>query len=197
MIVIGLTGGIASGKTFVATYIKKLTISTHESDLVVSNLYKKKDKKLILFLKKRGFKDAVAEKTIKKNIIRDEILKNDEKRILLENYIHKEVKKDRNLFLNKNKNQKIVVLDIPLLFEKKLNNICNYVCSTIAPINLRQKRALKRAGMTTQIFKNIVKKQVKDKDRKKKSQFTINTSKSKLDTCLQIDNMLYCVLKKI
>ena len=73
-------------------------------------------------------------------------------------HIHKEVKKNRDVFLKKYKNQKIVFIDIPLLFEKKLETICSYVCSTIAPINIRQKRALKRPGMTTHIFKKIIKK---------------------------------------
>ena len=196
MIVVGLTGGIASGKSFVVSYLKKINIKTHESDQVVSDLYKNKNKKLILFLKKNGFEKALEKKKINKRIIRNEILNNNDKRNNLEMHIHKEVKKNRDVFLKKYKNQKIVFIDIPLLFEKKLETICSCVCSTIAPINIRQKRALKRPGMTTHIFKKIIKNQVTDKTRKQKSQFIINTSKTKTNTYLQIDNILYDILKK-
>ena len=41
MIIVGLTGGIASGKSFVVSYLKKIRIHTHEWDIVVNAFYKK------------------------------------------------------------------------------------------------------------------------------------------------------------
>ena len=66
MIVVGLTGGMASGKSFVVSYLKKLQIPTHESDLVIKNFYLKNEKSFIFFLKKNGFEKCILNKIINK-----------------------------------------------------------------------------------------------------------------------------------
>ena len=196
MIIVGLTGGIASGKSFVVSYLKKIKIPTHESDKVVGDLYKKPTNNFINFLKKEGFYQAVLKKKIKKNIIKDVVFNNIRKRKKLEKYLHEEVKKNRKVFLNKNKNKKIIFLDIPLLFENKLESICDYTCSAITPLKKRRNRALQRPGMSKKIFDKIVKIQIKDRYRKKKSDYLIDTSKTKTKTCLQVDNIIYGILNK-
>ena len=56
--------------------------------------------------------------------------------------------------------------------------------------------ALQRKGMTKKIFKQILKNQTKDKTRRAKSNYIINTSDSKKKTYLQINNIIYDILKK-
>ena len=196
MIIVGLTGGIASGKSFVVSYLKKIRIPTHESDTVVRALYKKPTNSFVNYLKKEGFEKAVLKKKINKKIIREEIFQKKTKRKKIEKYLHNQVRKERAEFLKKNKKKKIVFLDIPLLFENKLEKACNYVCSTTAPLKTRRARSLKRAGMNKKIFDQIVKTQINDKDRKIKSHYLINTSKTKTKTCLQVDNIIYDILNK-
>ena len=199
MIVVGLTGGIASGKSYVIKYLTKLKIPTHESDNIVNSFYQKPNKNFLELLYKEGFDQAIKKNKIDKKIIRDEIFINQHKRIKLEKFLHKEVKKKRNEFIKKHKitqKHNLIFLDIPLLFENNLETGCDYVCSTIAPVKTREKRALQRTGMSRNIFKRIVKSQVKDKFRRLKSNFIINTTKTKAHTCTQVDNMLYNILKK-
>ena len=197
MIIVGLTGGIASGKSFVVSYLKKIRIPTHESDLVVKNLYNKPTNSFINFLKKEGFEKAFLKKKINKNIIREEVFNKTEKRKKLEKYLHNEVRKNRKEFIKKNKKKKIIFLDIPLLFENKLERLCDYICSTIAPLKTRKARALQRPGMKKKVFDQIVKTQEIDKNRKKKSHYLINTSKTKIKTCLQVDCVIYDIFKNI
>ena len=52
MNVVGLTGGIASGKSFVSNYLKSKKIPVHESDQVIKSIYKSPSNSLLLFLKK-------------------------------------------------------------------------------------------------------------------------------------------------
>ena len=196
MIIVGLTGGIASGKSFVVKYLKTLKFPVHESDSVVANLYNSCDKNFINFLFKNGFKNSLLQNKIDKKIIREEIFNKKEKKIILEKYLHNEIKKKRNIFLQNNKEKEIVFLDIPLLFENKLENKCDIICSTIAPVHIREKRALQRQGMKKKIFKQIVYNQVKDKERKEKSNYLINTTFTKKKTCLQVDSIIYDVLNK-
>ena len=194
LIVVGLTGGIASGKSFVSSYLKKISIPVHESDEVIKHIYNKPTQAFISFLRKAGFGYAVKNKKINKTNIREEIFCDKNKKNIIEKHLHAKVRKSREVFLNKNKNKKIIFLDIPLLFEKKLEKNCHYVCSTIAPLETRKARAMNRFGMNKQILKKIIKSQIKDIERKKKSDFIIDTSRSKIKTCLQIDKIIYDIL---
>ena len=195
MIVVGLTGGIASGKSFVVKYLETKKIPVHKSDQFISDLYASNNKKLLSFLLKNGFEKSIINYKIEKKIIREDIFFNKNKKKILEKYLHLEVKKNRDIFLKKNIKQKIIFLDIPLLFENSLEKNCNTICSTMAPLYLREKRALQRRGMSKRLFWEIVKHQVKDGERKKKSKYTIDTSKTKIKTYLQVDNIIYDVLK--
>jgi dephospho-CoA kinase len=184
MIVIGLTGGIASGKTTITNFIKKKKFAVHDSDSVVKNIYSKSEPKFLSYLKKTNLKNSIKGNKIDKKTIRDEIFTNTKKRKLLEKYLHDRVKKSRDIFLKKNRQKKtqIVFLDIPLLFENKLEKICNYTILFYAPLKIRKQRAIRRKGMQKRILVKIIKSQLSDKIKKKKADFIINTSASK-DWC--------------
>ena len=70
-------------------------------------------------------------------------------------------------------------MDIPLLFENKLENICNYTILFYAPIKTRKKRAIRRKGMQKKIFAKIIKSQLSDRIKKKKADFVVDTSANK------------------
>ena len=179
MIIIGLTGGIASGKSTIVKFLKRKKIAVHDSDSVINNSYSKPNVKFINYLKRINLKKSLKRKKINKKIIRDEIFFDSKKRKLLEKYLHKEVKKDRNIFLKKHKQKKtkIVFLDIPLLFENKLEKICNYSILLYSPLKIRKQRAMKRMGMSKKILEKIIENQLTDKIKKIKSDYVINTSK--------------------
>ena len=181
MIVVGLTGGIASGKTTVVEILKKRKLAVHDSDLVVGGIYLKPKTKFLTHLKKINLEKSLKGKNIDKKIIREEIFNDTKKRKLLESHIHLEVKRSRNIFLKKHKQKKtkIVILDIPLLFENKLEKICDFTILLYAPLNTRKKRAMRRSGMQKKILKKIIKSQLSDKIKKKKADFVVDTSMNK------------------
>ena len=184
MIVIGLTGGIASGKTTITNLLKKKKFAVHDSDSVIKKIYSNPEPKFLSYLKKTKLKNSTKGNKIDKKTIREEIFTNTEKRKLLEKYLHAKVKKSRDIFLKKNRQKKtqIVFLDIPLLFENKLEKICNYTILFYAPLKIRKQRAIRRKGMQKKILVKIIKSQLSDKIKKKKADFIINTSASK-DWC--------------
>jgi dephospho-CoA kinase len=196
MLIVGLTGGIASGKSFVVKYLEKLKIPAHDSDRAINLLYEKPNNVFLKYLKKNNFGRAVSAGKIVKSIIKEDIFTSSEKRKKLEFFLHKYVSQERKKFLKENKNKKIIFLDIPLLFEKKLQKECDFICSTTASLKTREKRALQRTGMSRRLFDLIVKTQVKNTERRAKSHFIINTQCSRSKTYLQVDNMIYCILNK-
>ena len=181
MLVIGLTGGIASGKTTITNFLKKNKFVVHDSDSVIKNIYSEPRPKFLSYLKKINLKNSIKDNKVDKKTIREEIFTNAEKRKLLERYLHTKVKKSRDVFLKKNRQKKteIVFLDIPLLFENKLENICNYTILFYAPLKIRKQRAIRRKDMKKTTLNKIVKSQLTDNFKKKKADFIIKTSTSK------------------
>jgi Dephospho-CoA kinase len=114
MIRIGILGNIGSGKSYVAN---NFGYPVFNADYEVSKLYKK-DKKIFIKLNKILPK-YIHSFPINKNEISNAILSNKNNLKKIVTIVHKEIRKKMIIFLKKNKNKKIVILDIPLLLENK------------------------------------------------------------------------------
>ena len=199
MIIIGLTGGIGSGKSTIAEYIKKKRIPVFDSDVEVKKLYIKKDKNLIKIIKKIDTeKNIIVRGKINKKKLSKVVFNKNKKLKILEDVIFKKLRSTRAFFLKKNKllNKKIVVLNVPLLFENKINKICDYVVVAKAPLKTRIKRVLKRKGMNIEKFNKINFIQIPEKKRITLADFIVTTSVKKSTTYKQIDKILNKVNKK-
>ena len=197
MKIIGITGGIASGKTTISNFLKMKGFAVHNSDSVVKSIYTNPTTTFIRYLKKINLKSSINGKKIDKKIIREEIFNNENKRRKLEKFIHNKVKKSREHFLkaNRKKKTKIVILDIPLLFEAKLNNICDFVIFLYLPKKLKIQRAMARKGMTKDVLLKLIKSQLSDSYKKKKADFLINTSKTKQHSFKMILEAIINIMK--
>ena len=116
--VIVFEGIEGSGKSYhlsaVSRYLKKTGFCVHESDVVVSNLYKKPNRTFVEFLKKNISNDVVKRGKINKKLITKTIFKNKKIKKKVEAFIHKEVACSRADFIKKNTNS------------KKKNNLCRH-----------------------------------------------------------------------
>ena len=117
MIQIGILGEIGSGKSYVA---ENFGFPVFNADYEVAKLYhknKKIFKKLNAELPKYILSFPIEKKEISNAILAN---KNNLKKII--KIVHFEIRKKMNAFLKKNENKKIIILDIPLLLENKINN---------------------------------------------------------------------------
>ena len=194
---VGITGGIGSGKTTFSKHLKKLGYLVHDSDLVVSEIYSKPEKKFLNFIKEKISQDAVNHNKINKAEIANVIFKNKAIKILLERRIHKEVQISRDAFIKKNKKnkKKLIFADIPLLFEKKLEKNFDLVICVISSKKNRIKRVLKNKKFTKENLNKIFKAQTTDKERKKRSQIIINNNKTKKDFIFSVEKVLKGLIK--
>jgi dephospho-CoA kinase len=194
---VGITGGIGSGKTTLSNHLKKLGYLVHESDVVVSEIYTKPKKKFLSFIKEKISQDAVNHNKINKIKIANVIFNNKAIKKLLETHIHKEVKNSREAFIKKNKKNKnkLIFVDIPLLFENKLEKDFDLVICIISLKKNRIKRVLENKKFTKDNLNKIFKAQTTDKVRKKRSQIIINNNKTKKDFIFSIEKVLTELIK--
>jgi dephospho-CoA kinase len=189
---VGITGGIGSGKTTLSNHLKKLGYLVHESDAVVSEMYTKPKKQFLSFIKEKISKDAVNNNNINKTEIANVIFNNKAIKKLLETRIHKEVQNSRDAFIKKNKKNKnkLIFADIPLLFENKLEKGFDLVICIISSKKNRIKRVLENKKFTKENLNKIIKAQTTDKERKKRSQIIINNNKTKKDFIFSVEKVL-------
>ena len=194
---IGITGGIGSGKTTFSNHLKKLGFLVHESDKVVSEIYTKPKKQFLSFIKKNISQKAVKQNKINKSEIANVIFSNKVIKRLLERRIHKEVQNSRRAFIKKNtkKKKKIIFADIPLLFENKLEKKFDLVICIISSKKNRIKRVLKNKKFTKKNLNKILKAQTTDKERKKRSHIIINNNKTKKDFIFSVEKALTRLIK--
>jgi dephospho-CoA kinase len=168
MIKIGILGDIGSGKSYVA---KNFGYSVFNADAEVGKLYKK-NRKIFNKLKKTLPK-YIYSFPINKDEISNAILANKFNLKKIVKIVHSEIKKKMNIFLKKNINKKIVILDIPLLLENKINkknDILIFVQSKKPDII---KRLKKRKNFNLKLLKKFKNIQLPLNYKKKKSQFII------------------------
>lgn len=195
--VVGITGGIGSGKTTFSNHLKKLGFLVHESDKVVSEIYTKPKKQFLSFIKEKISQDAINHNKINKTEITNVIFNNNTIKRLLERRIHKEVQDSREAFIKKytKKKKKIIFADIPLLFENKLEKNFDLVICIISSKKNRSKRVLKNKKFTKENLNKIFKAQTTDKERKKRSQIIINNNKTKKDFIFSVEKVLTKLIK--
>ena len=195
--IVGITGGIGSGKTTFSNYLKKIGFLVHESDIVVSEIYTKPKKQFLSFIKEKISQDAINHNKINKAEIANVIFNNNTIKKLLERRIHKEVQSSREAFIKKyTKNKKkIIFADIPLLFENRLEKNFDLVICIISSRKNRSKRVLKNKKFTKDNLNKIFKAQTTDKVRKKRSQIIIYNNKTKKDFIFSIEKVLTRLIK--
>ena len=195
--IVAITGGIGSGKTTISKYLKKNNFAVHESDSAVSQIYIKPNKLFLSFLKKNVSKEAVTRNKIDKQKIAEIIFNDKKTKQKVENYIHKEVKKSRDSFVKKNiKNKKsLIFVDIPLLFENKLEKNFDKVLCVIAKKKIRRERVLRNKKFTKKTLQKIFKFQVSDKERKARSNIIIYNNDTKKDFIFSLEKALIKLLK--
>ena len=168
MIRIGILGDIGSGKSYVAN---NFGYPVFNADNEVAKLYRE-DKKVFHLLNKK-LPQFITKFPIDKNEITKAILSNKNNLKKIVRIVHKHVRKKMKTFLEKNKTKKIVILDIPLLLENKINNKKDVLVFVDAKKNDIEKKIKKRKNFNHKLMKKFKEIQFSSAYKKKKSQFKI------------------------
>lgn len=170
--IIGLTGGIGSGKSTVAKFIEEMGFPVYYSDVRAKEIVN--DDELL----KKGIIELLGEKAYDENGLYDrkyvaEIVFNDEELLQkLNGMIHPAVKYDFEKWVG-NQTTEFVFKETALLFELKLNESCYKSVLVTADDNLRLKRVMDRDRKTYREVENVMNKQMPEKDKIKIADFVI------------------------
>ena len=178
MIIIGITGSVGSGKSETCKFFKERNIPVFDSDLEVRLLYQKPG---VLGQIENQFPDAFKNKLLFKDILTSIVFKNPEKLRLLENIIYKKLRFISHKWIRQQirKRKKIVVMDVPLLFEKdntiKYDKIIVVTCSE----KIQRHRVLKRKGWNEERLLRTIEQQLDDKEKRNLADLVIFTDRGK------------------
>tara|TARA_Y100000741_G_C18207655_1_gene540357 strand:- start:453 stop:1019 length:567 start_codon:yes stop_codon:yes gene_type:complete len=188
MIKIGILGDIGSGKSFVA---QNFGYPVFNADYEVAKIYQK-DKKIFNRLKIKLPK-YINSFPIEKTEISNAILANKNNLNKLVKIIHAEIRNKLNNFLKKNKNKKIVILDIPLLLENKINKKEDILVFVQSKKSMILKNLKKRKNFNQKLFKLFREIQLPISYKKKRSHFIVKNNFTKKS----VNDGIKSILKKI
>ena len=175
MIVLGLTGSIAMGKTTTAKMFRNAGIPVHDADATVHGLYAGRAVPLI----EAAFPGVVSDGIVDRKKLSVCVLGNQQALAKLEAIVHPLVQEEENLFLQRARQSgaRYALLDIPLLFETGADKRVRATILVTASAEVQRQRALARLGMTDEKLRSILEKQMADEDKRKLAHFIIDTGR--------------------
>ncbi len=181
---LGLTGSIATGKSTVLNMFKELGYLTFSADDVVHALYKSEAVETV----KKIFPASIIKNQVDRDHLASIVINHPEKITTLEAAIHPLVHKKYEEFLQeaKNNNERLLIIDIPLLFETKNTYDLDAVAVTFCDEKEQYKRAMARLGMSEEKFATIVARQLPQIEKRRLADFEIDTNVSLARTREQV-----------
>jgi dephospho-CoA kinase len=177
MIIIGLTGSVASGKSTVAGWIAERGIAVHDADSAVHSLLAADGAAVPDITARFGTSVLADDGGIDRKKLGNHVFEHPQDRKILESILHPMVRQHRDQFLvdHRRLGSKIVVLDVPLLFETGGDALCDYVIVVHAGEDTIRRRALARPGMTENKLAGILKTQMPASEKCQRADFVLDT----------------------
>lgn len=175
MKVIGLTGGIGSGKSTVLEFFKALGVVTYVADVEAKRLLNT-NLELIKEITALFGEEAYKNQQLNRVYIASIVFKDKIKLEALNALVHPKVQEDFKFFL-KNCKAEIVLYEAAILFESGSHKFCDYIITVIANFEDRLQRVSKRDGVSENEILDRIKNQTSDDFRIKNSHFVIKNSK--------------------
>ena len=177
---IGLTGGIASGKSTIANYIKKhKDIPILDADQYSKELIKPKSnsyKKVLAYFGPQIVDEYSSENEINVALLKKVIFENSIHRTWIQNLLHPLIKEKMIEECNQFEKNKILLLVVPLLFEAKFTDLCTEIWLVKCPEEIQKKRLMKRNKISNNDAEKIINLQLNFEDKSKFSDIILDNS---------------------
>jgi dephospho-CoA kinase len=191
-LVVGLTGGIASGKSTVSSMLKEMNITVIDADVESRLAVQQGEPAYKRIIETFGTDILLPDGEIDRQKLGSIIFQDEQKRKLLNKIVHPEVRRR----MNEKKEaaikfeEKIVVLDIPLLFESKLTYMVEKTLLVYADRGIQLKRLMERNGLTIDEAEARIQSQMPISEKRELADEVIDNNRSLSDTKKQLDELL-------
>jgi dephospho-CoA kinase len=188
--IIGLTGGIASGKSTVSTYLKSKGIPVVDADLVSREVVEPGSKGLLLLEIAFG-SSMITNGRLNRKRLRNLIFADDDKRILLNSILHPIIHEEILKQLDEHKGvDPIIVFDAPLLLENNLAHLVDIIWLVSCSEKKQMQRVMQRDDSTESEARAIISKQMSLKEKEKLADVIITNDNTIESLYMQIDTKL-------
>lgn len=180
MKILGLTGSIGMGKTTAAAMVRRLGVPVHDADATVHRLLAKGGAAVAAIA--AAFPGVVENGAVNRQELGRRVFGQPAELRRLEAILHPLVRRAESEFLRRHRRRRtrLVVLDIPLLFETGGQHRCDAVAVVTAPAFLQQQRVMRRPGMTRAKLAAILAQQMPDQEKRRRADFVLPTGTGKL-----------------
>ncbi|GGH86781.1 dephospho-CoA kinase [Pullulanibacillus pueri] len=194
---IGLTGGIASGKSTVSRMIRDRQIPVVDADIAARRVVEPGQPALQHIVKTFGEEILTPEGTLNRKVLGQRIFSNEEERLQLNAIVHPAVRRYmlEQVQAYEEQGHATVVLDIPLLFESKLTDWVQKVLVVYVPDSIQLDRLMKRDHLTKEEAEQRIHAQLSLEKKRDKADAWIDNSHTIAETEKQLDAILHQWIK--
>ena len=168
--VIGITGGIASGKSTVSNYLLSKNMVLVDCDLLTRQAYIDCFEAI-----KQAFPDCIDDHEISRPKLANRIFGNEQDKLALENIIHPYVRKKMQEVISKT-NKGLVFLDIPLLYEAHMEDLCDEIWVVYVSRSVQLERLMKRNQMDEATANMRIDSQMSIEEKKEKADVVLDNT---------------------
>ncbi|MBA8877851.1 dephospho-CoA kinase [Phyllobacterium myrsinacearum] len=193
MIVLGLTGSIGMGKSTAAQMFIDAGVPVYSADETVHRLYSGVAAPLI----EAAFPGTSENGAVDRTRLSKAVIGNPKALKKLESIVHPLVRSEENAFRDKARSAgaKLVVIDIPLLFETGGDSRVDKILVVSAPADVQKKRVLARLDMTPEKLEAILMRQTPDTEKRSRADFIVNTDQTFDATRADINDIIRILTK--
>lgn len=188
MLVVGLTGSIAMGKSTAAAHLRSRGVPVFDADAVVHEIYCEEAVPLI----EAAFPGTTSAEGVDRSKLSQALQRDPSGFKRLEAIVHPLVRKREQRFLEEAQaaGVSVAVLDVPLLYETGLDAALDAVIVVSASTAAQRDRAMMRPGMTLEKLDHILARQMPDEEKRRRAHFVVDTNGPPGPSLRQLDAIL-------
>lgn len=196
VIKLGVTGGLASGKSTACRFLQEKGCPVFDADKVAKDILFSSPEIWEKLAQKFG-PDIITDNELDKSKLAEVAFSSRRNQSILNSLIHPRVReKFQDFVVEKEADNKVVVADVPLLFEGDFDKLVDYSLLIFTDRDIRIKRALKRGNLTREQIENRMELQMPEKEKKKRATYVIENNSDLENLQQKVDHLYEKLLNK-